>query len=134
MICRLKLLMKRNPNDPKVYFTMGMLEMDRKNYLESEKYIKKSYINYLKRSLYIILKLTNCMYVYLRYSILNFKLKQDTHCKQHLLKLTLMVWFKNIYIYINVGTEIIQKFAIWYMQCSLHAYTHDFLNTTFDYI
>lgn len=41
MICRLKLLMKRNPNDPKVYFTMGMLEMDRKNYLESEKYIKK---------------------------------------------------------------------------------------------
>lgn len=38
---RLQLLMKMNPVDPKVYFTMGMLDMDRHNYKSAEKHIKK---------------------------------------------------------------------------------------------
>ncbi|OPL21681.1 hypothetical protein AM593_08209, partial [Mytilus galloprovincialis] len=38
---RLQHLEKKNPTDPKIYFTMGMLDMDRKDYISAEKYIKK---------------------------------------------------------------------------------------------
>ncbi|XP_052087258.1 protein O-mannosyl-transferase TMTC3-like [Mytilus californianus] len=38
---RLQHLEKKNPNDPKIYFTMGMLDMDRKDYVSAEKHIKK---------------------------------------------------------------------------------------------
>ncbi|OPL33001.1 hypothetical protein AM593_03845, partial [Mytilus galloprovincialis] len=38
---RLQHLEKKNPTDPKIYFTMGMLDMDRKDYISAEKHIKK---------------------------------------------------------------------------------------------
>jgi uncharacterized protein HemY len=45
---RLQLLMKKNPVDPKVYFTMGMLDMDRHDYKSAEKHIKKCLEVYLR--------------------------------------------------------------------------------------